>query len=121
MPEVISPGRIPIQFRRNGFDGEAVLYDFIFTWGGGNEADWFWDISPDNPGMSVMSSAPFGGTATWTPGSRYVEITYASSEFDFEGEETLLNAAPNHAALDKPQTWVDLADEIANYCYSLIE
>ena len=117
MPDTITPGRIAIEFWRNGFEGERVLYDFILTWNGGQDTEWFWDISAENPGMSVMSSAPFYGTANWADGSPDVDITYSAAEFDLEGEATLEDAAPDDDALDKPQTWVDLA----YYCDGLIE
>ena len=121
MPDVIVPGPIAIEFWKIGFQDEHVVYDFFFTWGGGQEAEWSWDISISNPGMSVMSSAPFYGTAKWADGSDDVEITYSAAEFGEQGEETLGNAAPDSAALDKPQTWVDLAERIADYCDGLIE
>lgn len=67
-----------------------------------------------------MSSAPFYGTAAWSDDSDDVEITYSATDFGEEGEETLANAAPNRAALDTLQTWVDLAGEIAGFCDGLI-
>ena len=54
MSDVITPGRIAIEFWQNGFDDEQVAYDFIFSWDGGPQADWLWDISASNPGLSVM-------------------------------------------------------------------
>lgn len=121
MPETIRPGQIDIEFWKTGFQGERVLYDFTFTWDGGQEAEWSWDISTSNPGMSVMSSAPFYGTAKWDNGSSDVEITYSAAEFGLDDEETFRNLAPDDAALDKAQTWVDLAELIAGYCDGLIE
>lgn len=121
MPEVIKPGRIDIEFWKTGFSDEPVVYDFRFTWDGGQAAEWSWDISTSNPGMSVMSSAPFYGTATWSDESDDVEITYSASDFGLEGDETFANAAPSQATLDKPTTWVDLAEQIAGFCEGLIE
>lgn len=121
MPETITPGQINIEFWKIGFQDEHVVYDFTFTWDGGQEAEWIWDISMSNPDMSVMSSAPFYGTATWSDASQDVEITYSAPDFGEEGEETFANAAPDNAALDKPQTWVDLAEQIAGYCDELIQ
>jgi len=121
MPEVIKPGQIQIKIWQTGFSGEPVLYNFVFTWHGGQEVTWFWDISSSNPGMSVMSSAPFSGTATWSENSDDVEITYSAADFGLDGEETLGDSAPCNAALDKPETWVDLAEQIAGLCESLLE
>ncbi|WP_059015782.1 hypothetical protein [Mycobacterium sp. M26] len=59
MPETITPGQIHIEFWSIGFQDEHVVHDFTFTWDGELEAEWLWDISSSNPGMSVMSSAPF--------------------------------------------------------------
>lgn len=101
MPETITPGQIDIEFWKVGFQDERVLYEFTFTWDGGQEAEWSWDISMSNPDMSVMSSAPFYGNATWSDASQDVEITYSAADFGEEGEETFGNAAPDNAALDK--------------------
>ena len=121
MPETITPGQIDIEFWKTGFEGERVLYEFTFNWGGGQQAEWSWDISTSNPGMSVMSSAPFYGTAKWDDDSGDVEISYSAPDFGEEGDETFGNAAPDSSALAKPQTWVDLAERIADYCDGLIE
>lgn len=121
LPDTITPGQINIEFWKTGFEDEPVLYEFTFTWGGGNEAEWCWDISTSNPGMSVMSSAPFYGTATWSDGSSDVEITYSSPDFGEEGEETISGGSPTETTAAKPQTWVDLAGRIADYCDSLIQ
>ena len=121
MPETITPGQIAIEFWKISFQDEHVVYDFFFTWDGGQDVEWSWDISTSNPGISVMSSAPFYGTATWSDDSDDLEITYSAPDFGEEGDETLTNAAPNNAALDQPQTWVDLAERIAGYCDGLIE
>lgn len=120
LPSVIEPGRIPIEFWNNDFDGNPVAYDFIFNWDGGREADWYYDISMSNDGMSVMSSAPIGGTATWQSGVD-VEVTFKSDEFDLDEEMTLEGAAPKDDAVHSPRTWVDLGRYIAGEADAFIE
>jgi len=119
MPETITPGRIKVQFWFYLGSDEQMAHDFVFNWGGGKEADWFYDISDDNPGLSVMSSAPFTGTASWKSGTA-VETTYFAGDFGFGGKTTVANSAPNDDDLSKPQTWVDLAANIAGYCNGLM-
>ena len=120
LPAVITPGQIAIEFWKRGYNDEQVLYDFFFHWHGGREAEWIYDISMSNPDMSVMSSAPFSGTASWTDGS-FVETTYFAGDFGLEGEETILDSAPKDDELSKPQTWVNLAGYIAGFCDELIQ
>jgi hypothetical protein len=43
LPALIEPGTIEITFWKSDFDGPPVEYVFIFTWGGGREADWYYD------------------------------------------------------------------------------
>jgi len=119
LPEVIKPGPIFIELWKTGFKGEPLVFNFEFTWSGGREAEWFYDISTSNPGMSVMSSAPFTGTASWKRGTA-VRITYDSPDFGLEGKETFPDSAPKDDALSKPGTWVNLAQSIASYCDGLV-
>ena len=119
MPGVIVPGHIKVQLWFFLGGEELMAHDVIFNWGGGKEADWFYDISDDNPGLSVMSSAPFTGTASWKSGTA-VETTYFAGDFGFKGETTVANSAPNDDALRKPQTWVGLAENIAGHCNGLM-
>jgi hypothetical protein len=120
LPAVIEPGRISIKFWNDDFDGNPVVYDFIFTWDGGRKADWFYDISMDNEGMSVMSSAPIGGTANWENGVD-VHVTVQSSDFDLDEEVTLRGVAPKDDATSEPRTWVDLGYAIAGEADGFIE
>ncbi len=120
LPDVITPGQIAIEFWKRGYNDEPRLFDFFFHWDGGREAEWFYDISSSNPGLSVMSSAPFSGTASWKRGST-VRITYFAGDFGLEGKETFPNSAPKDDALSQPQTWVDLAADIAGFCDELIQ
>lgn len=117
MPDVILPGRIKVQLWFYLGAEKPMAHDVIFTWGGGRAVDWFYDISDDNPGLSVMSSAPFTGEASWANGSD-MEITYSASEFGRAGE--LRRAAPKDDALNSPQTWVSLAEYIAGHCNGLM-
>jgi hypothetical protein len=119
LPAVVEPGTIKIIFWKSDFDGPPVAYDFIFTWGGGREADWYYDISPENPGLSVMSSAPISGTAKWREGND-VEVEYSSTEFDLNDETTLVGLAPNDDELRDPRTWVKLGGFIAGLVDELI-
>ena len=119
MPDVITPGRIKVQLWFYLGGEEQMAHDVIFNWGGGKVADWFYDISDDNPGLSVMSSSPFTGEASWENGSD-VEIKYTASEFGPAGEQTLGGAAPKDDALNSPQTWVNLATFIAGCCNGLM-
>lgn len=112
MPAVIEPGRIRMVFWNSDFDGNQVAYDFIFTWDGGRKADWYYDISMENDGMSVMSSAPIGGTATWEDGVD-VQVTVQSSDFDLDEEVVLKGMAPKEDEAHLPRTWVDLGYAIA--------
>lgn len=112
MPAVIEPGRIPTVLWNSHFDGDPVAYDFIFTWDGGRKADWYYDISMENVGMSVMSSAPIGGAATWEDGVD-VYVTVQSSDFDLDEEVVLKGMAPQEDATREPRTWVDLGYAIA--------
>ena len=120
LPAIIEPGRIPIEFWNNDFDGNPVAYDFVFTWDGGREAKWYYDISMSNDGMSVMSSAPIGGTARWENGTD-VEVTFKSDEFDVDEEMTLEGAAPKDETVHSPRTWVDLGRSIAGESDAFIE
>jgi hypothetical protein len=121
LPAKIEPGRIAMEFwEKNRFNGNQVVYDFIFTWHGGRQAEWYYDISIANAGMSVMSSAPIGGTATWENGTD-VEVTFKSDEFDLNEEMTLGGAAPKDDAVHSPRTWVDLGRYIAGEADALIE
>lgn len=70
-----------------------MAHDAIFNWGYGKEADWFYDISDDNPGLSVMSSAPFTGTASWKNGTS-VETTYFRWTSDSKVRLPLLTQRP---------------------------
>jgi hypothetical protein len=120
LPAIIEPGRIPIKFWNDDFDGNPVVYDFIFTWDGGRKADWFYDISMDNEGMSVMSSAPIGGTANWENGVD-VHVTFQSCVFVLDEEATLGGIAPKDDATSEPRTWVDLGYAIAGEADGFIE
>ena len=120
LPAVIEPGRISIKFWNDDFDGNQVGYDYIFTWDGGRTADWFYDISMDNEGMSVMSSAPIGGTASWENGVD-VHVTVQSSDFDLDEEVTLGGIAPKDDATSEPRIWVDLGYAIAGEADGFIE
>lgn len=119
LPAVIEPGRIPLRFWKSDFAGGWVLYDFVFTWNGGQEADWYYDISMENDGLSVMSSAPASGAATWIDG-RDVEITYRCAEFDLDDTAPLGRPAPAVDSLELPSTWVSLGSGIAGYIDGLI-
>lgn len=112
MPAVIEPGRIRMVFWNSGFGEGSVAYDFIFTWDGGRKADWYYDISMENDGMSVMSSAPIGGTATWEDGVD-IHVTVQSSDFDLDEEAVLKGMAPKQDATREPRTWADLGYAIA--------
>lgn len=112
LPALIEPGTIKITFWKGDFDGPPVAYVFIFTWGGGREAGWYYDISPENPGLSVMSSAPISGTAKWTEGDD-VQVEYSSTEFDLNDETTPERLAPNDDELRNPRAWVKLGGMIA--------
>ena len=120
MPAVIEPGQIRMVFWNSDFDGDPVAYDFIFTWDGGRKADWYYDISMENDGLSVMSSAPIGGTATWEDGVD-VHVTVQSSDFDLNEEIVLNGMAPKEDATPEPRTWVDLGYAIAGEADGLIE
>ena len=120
LPSVIEPGRISMEFWNNDYNGNPVAYDFVFTWDGGRKADWYYDISMSNDGMSVMSSAPIGGTATWENGAD-VEVTFKSDEFDLDEEMTLAGAAPKDDAVHSPRTWVILGRHIAGQADAFIE
>ncbi|MGV0734567.1 hypothetical protein, partial [Mycolicibacter sinensis] len=49
LPEVITPGEVPIQFwHRLSDEAKPIAFDFVFSWGGEREADWSYGISPDN-------------------------------------------------------------------------
>ena len=120
MPAIIEPGEICMELWNNDSEGNPVAYDFIFSWGGGREADWFYDISMRNGGMSVMSSAPIGGTATWENGAD-VEVTFKSDEFELDEEMTLGGRAPKDDALHSPRTWVDLGRYIAGVAEGFIQ
>ncbi len=119
MPTVIEPGRIGMRFWKSHYSGNQVAYDFIFTWGGGREAEWYYDIGMDNPGLSVMSSAPIRGTAKWKKGDD-VKVNYSSVEFGLNDKTTLKGVAPMDDALHLPRTWVDLGQEIASFVDGLI-
>jgi hypothetical protein len=119
LPELIQPGTIKVTFWKGDFDGPPVAYDFIFTWGGGREADWYYDISPENSGLSVMSSAPISGTAKWTEGND-VQVEYSSTEFDLNDETTLEGSAPDDGELRNPHTWVELGRIIAGLADDLV-
>lgn len=120
LPAVIEPGRIAIEFwQKERFSGEHVLYDFIFHWDGGRKAEWFYDISMQNPGLSPMSSAPIGGTATWENGVD-VHVTVKSDDFDLDEEIFLKDAAPKSDSIHTPRTWVDLGYEIADNAEDLL-
>lgn len=67
-----------------------------------------------------MSSAPFSGTASWERGST-VRITYFAGDFGLKGKEIVSNSAPKDDALSKPQTWVNLAGSIAQFCDEVIQ
>lgn len=121
MPEVIVPGRVEMRMWKPGYGDDPVAYDFAFTWAGGQEADFYYDISMENDGLSPGSSAPFIGTAAWSASGGNVTLTYRASEFGLDGEEVLAQAAPDGDALDRPQTWADLAERIAGFCDQLIE
>ncbi|MFM8856516.1 MAG: hypothetical protein ACKOI2_04805 [Actinomycetota bacterium] len=112
MPAVIEPGQIRMVFWNSFFDGDPVAYDFIFTWDGGRKADWYYDISMQNDGLSVMSSAPIGGTASWEDGVD-VHVTVQSSDFDLDEEVVFKGMAPKEDATREPRTWVDLGYAIA--------
>lgn len=112
MPAVIEPGRIRMVFWNRYFDGDPVAYDFIFTWDGGRKADWFYDVSIENGGLSVMSSAPIGGTANWENGVD-VHVTVQSSDFDLDEEVVLTGMAPKDDATHEPRTWADLGRAVA--------
>jgi hypothetical protein len=99
-------------FWNSGFGGGPVAYDFIFTWDGGRKADWYYDISMENDGLSVMSSAPIGGSANWENGVD-VHVTVQSSDFDLDEEVILGGIAPKDDATSEPRTWVDLGYAIA--------
>lgn len=121
LPAVIEPGRIAMEFWwRDHFNGEHVLYDFIFYWHGGQEAEWFYDISMRNPGLSPMSSAPIGGSATWEDGVD-VLVTVKSDDFDLDEEVMLPGSAPNNDSIGAPRTWVDLGYEIARVAEGFLE
>jgi hypothetical protein len=109
-----------MEFWNNDSNGNPVAYDFVFTWDGGRKADWYYDISMSNDGMSVMSSAPIGGTATWENGTD-VEVTFKSDEFDLDEEMTLEGAAPKDDTVHSPRTWVDLGRHIAGEADAFIE
>jgi hypothetical protein len=115
LPKFITPGRIAIRFWEIGEGDDPTALDFSFTWSGGREADWLYDISDKNPGLSVGSSSPFGGEASWGNGDD-VEITYRGFDAGVEGQETLCGSAPTDEMLTKPPTWVALAKEIAGIC-----
>lgn len=99
-------------FWNSFFDGDPVAYDFIFTWDGGRKADWYYDISMENDGMSVMSSAPIGGSANWENGVD-VEVSIQSSDFDLDEEVVLKGMAPHDDATREPRTWAHLGRAIA--------
>jgi len=120
LPSVIEPGRISMEFWNNDSNGNPVAYDFVFTWDGGRKADWYYDISMSNDGMSVMSSAPIGGTATWENGVD-VHVTVQSSDFDLDEEVTLGGIAPKDDATSEPRTWVDLGYAIAGEADGFID
>jgi len=117
LPEVIAPGEIAIRFWEIREEYYPVAMDFSFTWDGGREAEWHYDISDINPGLSVGSSSPFSGEASWG-GGHDVEITYCAFDAGLAGVETLSGWAPHDDALSEPQTWVALAEEIAEFCDS---
>ena len=112
MPAVIEPGRIRMVFWNSSFDGDPVAYDFIFTWDGGRKADWYYDISMENDGMSVMSSAPIGGSANWENGVD-VEVSIQSSDYYLDEEVVLKGMAPHDDATREPRTWAHLGRAIA--------
>lgn len=120
LPSVIEPGRISMEFWNNDSNGNPVAYDFVFTWDGGRKANWYYDISMSNDGMSVMSSAPIGGTATWEGGVD-VHVTVQSGDFDLDEEVTLGGIAPKDDATSEPRTWVDLGYAIAGEADGFIE
>ena len=99
-------------FWNSSFDGDPVAYDFIFTWDGGRKADWYYDISMENDGMSVMSSAPIGGSANWENGVD-VEVSIQSSDYYLDEEVVLKGMAPHDDATREPRTWAHLGRAIA--------
>lgn len=120
MPAAIEPGRIHMVFWNSDFDGDPVSYDFIFNWDGGRKAEWYYDITMENDGLSVMSSAPIRGTANWENGAD-VYLTVQSSDFDLDEEVVLKGMAPKDDATREPRTWVDLGYAIAGEADGFIE
>jgi hypothetical protein len=113
IPELIEPGRMKFTFWSIDENGGEVGTDVILTWDGEQEVEWYEDISPETEGLSVMSSAPFRGTASW-PNGRDVAVTYSSSEFRMAGEDVLKKAAPISMSGDTRDVdeWTQFAQEI---------
>jgi hypothetical protein len=127
LPEVITPGKFSLDlWHMNSWDDNYTANRVWFTWAGGREVEWVEDISPETPSLSVMSSAPTWGIASWANGID-VKTTYESSDFDLDGEEVLAGAAPTSDKPDSdegmrdPKNWVRLAEEIVGLVYSHID
>jgi hypothetical protein len=126
LPEVVEPGRISFTRWSTVGEGDAVAYDFSFTWDGKREAEWDEDISLSNGSLSPASSAPIWGTAAW-PNGRDVELTYDWPDVGKEGETVLVGAAPTSSDPDSdqgtrdPEQWIRLADELLEFIFSGID
>ncbi|GAA3709928.1 hypothetical protein [Gordonia hankookensis] len=126
LPPVIEPGRISLTLWSAPYwTDEMMAWDVEFSWTGGREAEWYQDISMSTGGLSVMSSAPTHGTATWENG-RDLHLTYSSAELDLDGEDVLKGAAPTAGPPDSdevmrsPQVWVKLAETVLGFVHGLM-
>ncbi|MFW0793311.1 hypothetical protein AAFP30_05825 [Gordonia sp. CPCC 205515] len=126
LPAVIVPGQFGLTLWAVPYwTDEMMAWDVVFTWAGGREVEWYEDISMRTGGLSVMSSAPVYGTASWADG-RNLELTYSSSDLGLEGEDVLQGGAPtvndpdSDDMMSSPQVWVDFAETIVGFVHGLM-
>lgn len=126
LPAVIEPGGVELTLWSSRFSESPMAYDVSFTWDGHRDAEWYCDISMINPGLSVMSSAPFRGTAAW-PDGRDVAVTYCCDDMGLAGECTLAGVAPtaddpqSDAGMRQPQAWLDFAEAILDLTFDAMD
>lgn len=126
LPAVVEPGRINLVLWSLHASDSMKAYDVHFIWDGGMAAQWYNDISSENEGLSVMSSAPISGTVTWGGGDD-LRVTYRSSDLGLYGESVLKGAAPTAgrsdyvAAMREPQVWIAFAETMLEFVFDLMD
>jgi hypothetical protein len=102
-PDEIEPGGFGFNFAYDS-DSNTDREHISFTWDGDRTAKWVQDIG-NSPGLTVASSAPVHGWASWRYGAAI--IAYASQDMGIEGWARV----PGIELYDR-KSWVKLARSI---------